>query len=320
MHRTLVFAFVTLQLLTAQSKTFTPPKTPWGDPDLQGSWPATDLIGVPMQRPANMGERQLMNDEEFQQRQAQAQKTLESDAEEFVRPGTTAGINPPGYWLDRGRPTRLTSLIVEPRDGRMPALTQAAQDLQKARDEARKGRGPADAWTDRTLYDRCLSRGVMGSILPVIYNNGTEIVQTPGFVVIRYEMIHETRIIPIGKPHAASKIRSYMGDARAHFEGNTLVIDTMNFFGNRNGIGLNGNGTPHSADLVLTEKWTRTGPGMIQYEALIDDPKTWTKPWKVAWPIKEDPNYFLGEYACHEGNYAMRDILMGARMEEAAKK
>jgi hypothetical protein len=134
-------------------------------------------------------------------------------------------------------------------------------------------------------------------------------------------MIHETRLIPLdGAVHTGPAIRSYMGDARGHWEGDTLVIETSGFIGNKNGIGLNGGGQPHSADMRLTERWTRVAPDTMHYEAVINDPKTWTKPWKVAFPIKEDKEYLLGEYACHEGNYAMRDILSGARTEEAAAK
>jgi hypothetical protein len=307
------------ELGVSQAQPWTPPKTPWGDPDLQGIWPATDLIGVPMQRDTKLGERNVLTDEEFAQREAQARRTAESDAEQFARPGTKAGINPPGYWLDRGKPTRVAALVVDPPNGRIPPLTENAQQAASARADARKGRGPADSYEDRSLYDRCISRGVMGSILPVIYNNGTEIIQTPGYVAIRYEMIHETRIVPLdGRPHAGSGIRSYMGDARGHWEGNSLVIETTNFFGSKNGIGPNGGGTPHSADMRLVERITRVAPDLLHWEATIQDPQTWAAPWKVLLPLKREDDYLLAEYACHEGNYALRDILSGARAEEAA--
>jgi hypothetical protein len=303
---------------TAKVKAYTPPKTPWGDPDLQGIWPGTDLITVPLQRPANFGTRNVLTEEEFKQRQTKAETTAASDAEEFVPDNFKVGINPPGYWLDRGKPTRVASLVIDPPDGRIPAVTKEAQDRTKVRQDARKGRGPADSFEDRSLYDRCVSRGVMGSILPVIYNNGTHIVQTKDYVAIRYEMIHETRVIPLdGRPFTGSGIRSYMGDARGHWEGNTLVIETRNFLGDKNGINLNGGGNPpHSADMVLTERITRVSPDMIEWEATIDDPKTWTKPWKLMMPLKREDDYLVAEYACHEGNYALRDILSGARQDE----
>ena len=161
----------------------------------------------------------------------------------------------------------------------------------------------------------------MGSILPVIYNNGNRIIQAPGVVVIQYEMIHETRIIPLdGRPHADSHIRSYMGDPRGHWEGNTLVVETTNLLGDANGIALNGGNTPHSDALRLTERFTRTDENTIAYEATIDDPVTYTKTWKVAFPLKRDPSYQMVEYACHEGNYALRDILGGRRVQETAGK
>ena len=310
-------------LAQSQPKPYTPPKTAWGDPDLQGLWPATDMIGVPMQRAETFGERTLLTDEEYAQREAQAKRTAEADSEEFVKPGTTPGINPPSYWIERGKPNRQASLVVDPPNGRIPPMTAAAQKRAAEQAEARKKRGPADSWEDISYYDRCISRGVMGSILPVIYNNGNQIIQAPGLVAIRYEMIHETRLIPLNgplnaSPHVASGVKSYMGDARGHWEGNTLVVETTNLVGNTNGIGLNGGGTPHSDALRLVERFTRAGPDTIEYRATIDDPKTWTKPWTVAFPLKRDTKFQLYEYACHEGNYAMTDILSGARLQEAA--
>jgi hypothetical protein len=159
----------------------------------------------------------------------------------------------------------------------------------------------------------------MGSILPVIYNNGNQIVQAPGMVIIRYEMIHETRIIPLdGRPHVDAGVRSYMGDPRGHWDGNTLVVETTNLIGNTNGIGLNGGGTPHSDALRLMERFTRVSDNIINYSATIDDPKTWTKPWTVAFPLRRDDGFTVYEYACHEGNYGLLDILSGARADEAA--
>jgi hypothetical protein len=209
--------------------------------------------------------------------------------------------------------------VVDPPNGRIPELTEQAKQKAAQAKQAKQGHGPNESWEDQSLYDRCISRGVMGSILPVIYNNGTQIVQGPGYVAIRYEMIHETKIIPLdGRPHPSPNVKSYMGDARGHWEGNTLVIETTNFLGDKNGIGLNGGGTPHSPDMVLTEKWTRTAPDMIEYTATINDPKTWTRPWTVRMPLRLNPEFPLYEYACHEGNYAMFNMLKGARADEKA--
>jgi hypothetical protein len=315
-----------VMLAQAPVKSYTPPKTPWGDPDLQGMWPSTDMLGVPLQRPDNLGERAFLTDEEYAQREAQAQRTAAADREDFVKPDAKAGINPPSHWAERGKPQRQASLIVDPANGKMPPLTAEAQRREEARAAASKARGPHDSWEDHPFYDRCISRGILGSIIPHIYNNGVQIVQQPGYVAVRYEMIHETRIIPLdGRPHAGPGIRSYMGDARGHWEGNTLVVETTNFLGDRNGIGLNGVGTPYSASLRVIERFTRIDSTTLNYEATIDDPKTWTRPWKILMPLKSDPDYLLVEYACHEGNYALADILSGARAaekeaEEAKKK
>lgn len=299
------------------TRTYAPPKTAWGDPDLQGLWPATEMINTPLQRPENFGERNVLTDEEFAQRQTRANTVAAADSEEFRPADAARSIGPPGYWVERGKPNRQASLIVDPPNGRIPPLTPAAQQRVEARAAARKLRGPADSWEDRSYYDRCISRGVMGSILPVIYNNGNQILQAPGVVVIRYEMIHETRIIPLdGSPHVGPGVRSYMGDPRGHWEGNTLVVETTNLLGDRNGIGLNGNGMPHSDALRLTERFTRVDQNTIHYEATIDDPKTWVRPWKITFPLKRDDGFPLYEYACHEGNYALRDILAGARADE----
>jgi hypothetical protein len=319
--RILAAALVLSGLVTAQTpaKSYTPPKTSWGDPDLQGLWPATDSIGIPMQRPEGFGSRTVLTDDEFAQREAAAKRTAESDSEEFANPNQRAGINPPSYWLERGKPSRQASLVIDPPNGRIPPLT--SEGLKRQADQAalRRTRGANDSWEDHSYYDRCISRGLMGSILPVIYNNGNQIIQAPGFVFIRYEMIHETRVIPLdGRPHAPDGVRSYMGDPRGHWEGNTLVVETTNLLGNRNGINLNGGGLSHSDALRLVERFTRIGPDTIQYQATIDDPKTWSKPWTVAFPLNRDKNFQVYEYACHEGNYGLLDMLSGARAEEAA--
>jgi hypothetical protein len=306
------------------SKEWTPPKTPWGDPDLQGIWPGN--MGVPMQRPENLGTRTTLTDSEFAQKEEQAKKQALADSQSTSTSDTRVGIGPPSYWTERGTPTRQTSLIVDPPNGRLPALTAEEQKLRK---EARGGkgftgewRGEAESYADLNIYYRCITRGVLGSIIPVVYNNGNQIVQGPGYVAFRNEMIHETRVIPLdGRPHLSQDIRLYMGDSRGHWEGNTLVVETTNFT-DSDAIGSNGAGSPgdpghHSADLKLTERFTRVNANTLNYEATIDDPKTWTKPWTILIPLKRDDNYQLLEYACHEGNVAMGDILSGARAEEA---
>ena len=215
----------------AIKKVWTPPKTSWGDPDLQGQWPAT--ANIPMQRPANLGTRANLTDEELALREKQAQYQSEADSEEFVKGKTNVTINPPSYWVEHGKPNRQASLIVDPPNGRTPPLTPEGQAAVKA---LNGGRGPGnhfpdavDSWTDFDIYSRCITRGVVSSMLPTLYNFGNQILQAPGYVIIRNEMIHETRVIPLdGRPHIGKDIALYMGDSRGHFEGNTLVVETTN--------------------------------------------------------------------------------------------
>jgi hypothetical protein len=177
-----------------------------------------------------------------------------------------------------------------------------------------------ESWEDFTFYIRCISRGVAGSVFPVIYGNGQQIVQAPGFVTILQEMVHEARVIPLdGRPHAGPGFRSYMGDSRGRWEGNTLVVETTNFMGGTTGIGPNGQGTPTSDALKLTERYTRVDANTINYEVTINDPKTYAGPWKVAFPLTQEPGYENYEYACHEGNHGMFNSLSGARALEKAK-
>ena len=306
---------------------YTVPRTPWGDPDLQGKWPSTDMVGTPMQRDAKLGTRNLLTEAEYKEVQARFARQAALDEADFdlehstVTPGGDVGgpVSPPPHWLERGKPQYQASLIVDPPDGRMPALTPAAQQHQAAAREAREGRGPADSYTDRSLYDRCISRGIAGSILPVIYNNGNEIVQAPGFVAISNEMIHETRIVPLdGRPHPGPHVKMWMGDSRGRWDGDTLVVETKNIGSFAPGIGVNGGGTRHSNDITITERFTRMSADVILYEMHVDDPKTWTRPWTMQYPLKRDDNYGYFEYACHEGNYSLFNILSGARADEKA--
>jgi hypothetical protein len=195
-------------------------------------------------------------------------------------------------------------------------VTPAAQTRAAPRDRGSFGSGPFNAFTDFTNFDRCISRGVVGSILPRPYGNGFDIVQAPGYVAFRHEMIHEPRIIPIGAgPHIGSAIKQYMGDARGRWEGGTLVVETTNFT-DQMSIGFNGNGLRHSDAMRLTERFTRVSADAIEWEVTIDDPKTYTKPFAMALLMTSAPGYQVFEYACHEGNYGMPHILSAARAEE----
>jgi len=320
-------------------KTWTPPKTPWGDPDLEGVWPGTGMVGVPLERPKQFGTRAYLTEEEFAKREAFAKEQKQIDTAKYAnhdplfargdkfltceedpeRCANGVRIGPPNYWDERGIPNRRTSLIVDPPDGRIPPLTAAAQQAARERAAARAARpcgktaaGCHDSWLDESLWDRCITRGVVGSVVPNTYNEGNQIVQSPGYVVLRNEMIHEARVIPTdGSPHAGPDIRSWMGDSRGHWEGNALVVETTNFV-NHTFVG----NTPASESLRLVERFALTDANTLEYQVTVDDPQTWTRPWTVAFPLKRDPQYHLFEYACHEGNYYMYNALTGARAEE----
>jgi hypothetical protein len=328
--RTLAFLLITA---TAFAQKWSPPRTTWGDPDLQGTWTSDNLRDVPFERPASFADRKLLTDEEFAERAKQVDQNLTEIVGQGVRPnagywarqtGVNAAAAPPQFQEFSRHASRQTSLVVDPANGRVPPLTKEAQELRTSLNKIRSRR--PESWLDRTPYDRCITRGVAGSAFPVIYGNGTQIIQSPGVVAIRYEMIHETRIIPIDAPnaphsHTPASVRTNMGDARGHWEGNTLVVETTNFIGGRNGIGANGNGAaPYSDGLKLVERFTRIDARNIQYEMLVSDPRTYTAPWTVSFPITHEDGYQIFEYACHEGNYAMHNLLSAARAEDRAEQ
>jgi hypothetical protein len=310
------------------TKKWISPKTAWGDPDLQGTWTSDDQNGVPFERPVKFGTRKTLTEQELGQR-AKEDQVLESTIQSGDRPnlgfwanqkgkGVDAAAAPPNWHEFARRPSQQTSLVVDPPDGRIPPLTDAAKAAAAAA-ASRRSKPPA-SWEDLTMYDRCITRGVGGSIFPVIYGNGTQFVQTRGMVAIRYEMIHETRIVPTdGRPHASPSLRSYMGDPVGHWEGNTLVVETTNFIGGHVSMGGNGAAGPsYSDDLRLLERFTRTSGDTIQYEVTVTDPQTYTAAWTVSFPITREPGYQIYEYACHEGNYAMHNRLSAARADEKA--
>ena len=288
------------------SKPYTVPKTPWGDPDISGTWSSDDLRSVPVQRPAEFGNRAELTDAEYAKRRAD---NGDARTRELSRVGA--------FRNDVGTRTfRQTSLIVEPADGRLPVTPEAQKEVARRQQERSN---PPDSWINRSLYDRCITRGVFGSVLPVIYGNGNFIFQSPGIVSITYEMVHDTRIIPLdGRPHISNGIRQYMGDARGHFEGDTLVVETTNFMGNTTGVGGNGGGPPTSDVLHVVERFTRVAADVLNYEVSITDPKTFTKPVKLLLPLTTQPGYQVLPYECHEGNHALHNILSAARAEDRA--
>jgi len=286
---------------------YTTPKTPWGDPDLQGVW-SSDDASMPTSRPMNFADRLYLNDEEYAARVKQIETGVKN-AENAV--GSFRGDFP-------RRAFRQTSLIVDPPDGRQPQPTPEAQKRRAPRDQGTFGNGPFDSWEDFTLYDRCITRGIVGSVLRVVYGNGNRIVQAPGMVAISYEMIHDSRILYTdGRPHINQAIRQYLGDSRARWQGDVLVVETTNLT-DRTSIGPNGNGLRHSDKMKITEQFKRVANDILQYQITVDDPVTYGKPFTLSLPLTPLDGGTLLPYECHEGNYAIRQSLGAERAEDKA--
>jgi hypothetical protein len=282
------------------------PRTSWGAPSLEGVWTTDDLRSVPLNRPETFGLRDALTEAEFRERSARD----EAGRDEAVNVGSFLqhewGVRTFGY----------TSLVIDPPNGRVPALTAAGEALATTRVAGTFGPGPFNALADFNLYDRCITRGVLGSVLPVIYGNGVRITQTPNTVAITYEMIHDTRIIRLDDTSPLdSDIQQWLGSARGHFEGDTLVVESGNFT-NRTNLGTNGNGTPNSEALHLKERFRRVDPEMIEYIVEVDDPVIYSSPYTIRLMLTSQPNYDMLEYSCHEGNGAVRNSLSGERTFE----
>ena len=317
----LAIGSLTTQVSGQSPAGWTAPRTPWGEPDIQGLFTTDDELGVPFERPEGMGTRETLTDAEFKEREATAARQAAADSEEFVAPRAAGrggpegggGVGPPGHWLERPpRPSRRTSVVVDPPNGRIPFLNDEARKRAAVAVNARtSGQKPYDGPEALDLYDRCITRGLPHVIFPTIYNNTSQIVQGPGYVAIRYEMIHDTRVIPInGGPHLPSSMKQYFGDSRGHWEGDTLVVDVTNFPGHI--VNYRGAGS----GLRLTERFRRINPDTVRYEVTVIDPTTFSRPWTAALHLRQSSQPDVFEYACHEGNYAMRNILSGARAAE----
>jgi len=289
------------------TKAHTAAKTPWGDPDLQGVWSGDSAFGIPMQRPENLGTKAELTDEEFAEKVKRDERTRDN-ALKAVGP-----FRGDGAWLTKS--FRQTSLIVDPSNGRSPTLTDDAQRRPRL-PQGTYGNGPFDGPEDFTMYDRCITLGVVGSMTPKIYGNGYRIVQAPGYAVIMSEMIHEARVIPLdGRPHLGSGVRMYMGDSRGHFEGQTLVVDTTNFNGR---AGILGSPVLATTEMKIVERITRVEADVLRYEATVTDPKTYVQPLTIVIPFTSPTGYQVLPYECHEGNHAVLQGLGGERAEDRA--
>jgi hypothetical protein len=331
-HLTAVFitaiAWLSLPDVAANAQTpkgasgWTLARTPDGQPDLQGVW--TNATITPLERPKALAGKAFLTDAEAAalERQVAVQRVA---SDKF---GSLASGSYNQFWYDSGDKvlsTRQTSLVVDPPDGRVPVRpsAEAKRDYNAAHND--------DSYEFMSRWDRCITRGVPGSMFPAGYNNGYQIVQTPGYVVIVHEMIHDARIIPIDsngslppRPvrRSLGEGGNWMGDSRGRWEGDTLVIETSNF-NNKGWISTSAasgriKGIPHTDQLKVVERMTRVAKDTISYSVTIEDPEIYTRPWTVSFPLTEDPDYRIYEYACHEGNYALENILRGARAAEAA--
>ena len=287
--------------ITTDLQPYTVPRTPWGTPDFQGVWTGDAAHGIPLQRPDDLAGVGVLTPE-----QAAARRER----------GTLGSIW--GYeseWRDttlgyvKSAPSRQVAMVIDPPDGRIPPMTPRGEELRAAARAAR--RSLAEGPEDLSSWVRCITRSLVPT--PGVYNNGMQIVQGPGHVALQREMIHETRVVSTDpRPHLGSDITSWLGDARGHWEGDTLVVDIRNFNGRAPYQGS-------SDTLTITERYTRTGPDTLEYQFMINDPIVWTRPWTGVFTyVRDDTQYELVEYACHEGNYGMTNILSGARSREQA--
>ena len=311
----------------ADPETWTAPRTPWGDPDLQGVWDYWTF--TPLERPDELAEKDVLTEEEVALVAAESREAALTRDREGPAPG-----NPGAYgqevWTERGRATALTqpSLIVDPPSGKLPPLTPAARHREEARRavggrpvRSRSRAFGADGPEDRGLAERCLLGFSTGPpLLPGGYNNNVQILQIPGYVVLFTEMVHDARVVPLdGRPHLSSEIRQWLGDARGSWDGDALVVESRNFthkiasFSGR--IGATGFVIGSGEHLRLIERFTRVGPDELLYEFTIDDPTTFTRTFTGRLPMTRT-DLALYEYACHEGNYGLTNILSGARAEE----
>ena len=310
-----LFALALIQFTaTVIAAEYTPPMTPWGEPDLRGTWPLNHLIGTPVVRDPAYGNNRYMSDEEFAERQA-AVESRDSRFQDGPIPVADAA----------GRAMRQTSLIVDPPDGQFPELTEYGKQMQaQMRGSYHPTQTVFDTISDFSAWDRCITRGMPVSMLARNYNNGVRIFQSPGYVVIQLEMAHEARIIPVGDvPPLDEDIKTWLGESRGHWEGNTLVVETTNFNGKTGKTSAGNPGSPRPLQPTTTnqrivERFTRVADDEIEYEMVIEDPEVLaTGSYTIAYPMYLDNDYDIFEYACHEGNTTVRYYIETSRFERA---
>ena len=299
---------------SSSARAWTPPRTPDGQPDLQGVW--TNATLTPFERPAEFAGKATLTEQEAAAIEERASKNRVNDGP--PKPGDTGSYNQ--AWFDSGTTwlsTRQSSLVVDPPNGKVPLKPSA--EAQRDYDLAHI----ADSYEYQTTWERCITRGVPAGMFPAGYNNAYQILQTPGYVVILSEMIHEVRVIPVdGRPHLPQSVRQWNGDSVGHWEGSTLVVDTTNYNGKgmiaTSGATARIRSVHESEALHVVERFKRADANNISYEATIHDPNVYSAPWKVSLLLTKDANYTIYEYACHEGNYAMEGILRSGRAKEKA--
>jgi hypothetical protein len=302
---------------TVSAKAYVPTKTPWGDPDLQGNFTNKYEQATPFERPQEFEGKRI---EDVQgQELADAVKRRQQqqiDRAPFLSGDPTGKIAGPMEFRDIYEISKAARpwFVVDPPDGKIPPMTPEAQRRIAARPRTGSSfsNGVYNGPEDLSLYDRCITRGYPNSMLPAIYGDSYQIIQGQGFVAIRIEMIHETRVIPLSSvPHVSKQMGLDMGDARGHWEGDTLVVETTNF----RDRSVYRNADPQK--LRLVERFTRTGPDTIEWSVTVDDTTTWTRPWTFSMPLTRNDREPIYEYACHEGNYAITNILSGSRAADS---
>ena len=297
--------------------------TPWGDPDLQGIWHSSGA--TPMERPDAFAGRETLSEEEVSEiraaTDARNQQLLVADAQRTQAGGNVGAYN--NFWMERGARSNRTSMVVDPPEGKFPALTPAGEHARRTRLKAPEGMELDDTWEDRHIWERCVTRGGMpNAMFPRSYNNNMQIFQAPGVVVMLLEQVHELRVVPLdGRPQVSDRVTQWNGLSRGHWEGSTLVVETANVESRASALqpwSLFSSHVGSGEGMTLVERFTRVD-GRLEYEVEVNDPQMYTRPWTVAFPF-EALDDIMYEYACHEGNEGMIGILAGGRAEDAAEE